>query len=41
MENPMERPDKLAGQLEAIALEGALSKAQTLLTDVISEFHKL
>jgi HPt (histidine-containing phosphotransfer) domain-containing protein len=32
---------ELARQLEAMALEGALSKAETLLNDVISEFHKL
>ena len=32
---------ELARQLEAMELEGALSKAQTLLDDVISEFHKL
>ncbi len=32
---------ELAGQLEAMELEGALSKAQTLLNDIISEFHKL
>ena len=32
---------ELARQLEAMELEGALSKAQTLLNDIISEFHKL
>jgi PAS domain S-box-containing protein len=32
---------ELARQLEAMELEGALSKAETLLNDVISEFHKL
>jgi hypothetical protein len=31
----------LAGQLETMTIEGALSEAQTLLNDVISEFHKL
>ncbi len=31
---------ELAGRLEAMELEGALSKAQTLLNEIISEFHK-
>ena len=32
---------ELAGQLEVMAIEDALSKTETLLNDVISEFHKL